>query len=311
MKCNNCKKTIDVTQMNLMLIKTNEKNKFQICLECENILDGNISVYDISISKGQAQFLIKYHNFMDSPECNLFIKENWGTLNHFKSMCFSLDPNQLSLAINFLQIKELFQQTFSKEDFEYVSKFYISHFEDEFNSWEQFLDLLGEDPRYKSPTKTLDSITRNPTIELVDRFIENKDALNDRAKRKIKFDMEKGFKLKNDYSDVVGRARATSSKAKKDLGSKLKREAQSKEKWLKKQVPDHIEKLESLNMINRKKFEEENNYNTDEELLELVIKKIEYNLRDSPESLKKFKTVIEFVDMLESQQLKEINNSIQ
>jgi len=310
LKCETCKKVIDVKKMNHLSIKTNEKNNSQICLECQNNLDGNVSVKDLSISKGQAKFIIKYRDYFDSsPELSTYIKENWGTLDHFKSMCFSLEPNQLSLLINFIQIKELFEQVFLKDDFDLVSKFYVRDFENEFNSWEQFLDLVGEDPWYKSSPKSLDSIVGDSTVELLDRFVKNKDALSDRVKRKIKVDLRHNSNLGVNLTDSLERLKHLQK-----IDKQKKKDDSSFRNKLKKAKYQEYEKeriTKSLNRIYQKDFEKENTYKTDEDLLEIVIKSIEYDLRDNPETLKKFQTVVKFVDMLEFKQLEEINNSIQ
>ena len=306
MKCNNCKKSIDVTQMNRILIKTNEKNKSQICLECQNTLDGNVSVKDLSISKGQARFIIKYRDYFDSSsELSTYIKENWGALDHFKSMCFSLEPNQLSLLINFIQIRELFEQVFLKEDFDLVSKFYVRDFENEFNSWEQFLDLVGEDPWYKSSPKSLDSTVTNSNVELLDRFNKNKDALSDKIKRKIKFDILHNSNVRSELKNSLERVKNLQRDESDHVLFKHKLKNAKKQESAKQSI------TKSLNRIYQKDFEKENIYKTDEDLLEIVIKNIEYALKDNPETLKKFETVVEFVDMLECQQLEEINNLIQ
>lgn len=139
--------------------------KNQKCNTCEfnsdmmskkgNINDDNISEKDLSISIAQAKFLVSIgHRMLNGAEMSIgtkfYVKDNWGDPDHFKKLCFSDEPNQLSLIIHFLKLKDELNKVPTREDIKNESKFQIKEFRKKFGSWSSFLNLLGEDPWYRN-----------------------------------------------------------------------------------------------------------------------------------------------------------------
>jgi len=143
------------------------KNKI---LENNNMDENNISANELSISIAQAKFLVSIGNRMlNGAEMSIgtkfYVRDNWGDPDHFKKLCFSDEPNQLSLIIHFLKIKDELKKNPTKEEMDNKSKFSIKQFEKKFGSWSNFLNLVGEDPWYRDQKKRRTYYKKSKTYE--------------------------------------------------------------------------------------------------------------------------------------------------
>jgi hypothetical protein len=156
MRCKICKKYFRNARMQM--------KKDQMCYDCKyeknKILkiDDDVSAKDLNISIDQAKFLVSSGNkILNDAEMTLgtkfYVRDNWGSPDHFMTLCFSDKPNQISLIIHFLEIKGRLKKVPTKEDMKNESKFSIEEFREKFGSWSSFLNLLGEDPWYRDQKK--------------------------------------------------------------------------------------------------------------------------------------------------------------
>lgn len=124
-----------------------------------------INVNDISVSKYQAKIIIilsdyfsekpsennfeKFVKNSHSHELEFIIKDNWGSIKNFYQFATSFErPNQISLIIGFENLKKKLGRVPKHNDVieNSNSNFSIKDYEDFFQSWEGFLDLLGYEP---------------------------------------------------------------------------------------------------------------------------------------------------------------------
>jgi|SaaInlStandDraft_6_1057023.scaffolds.fasta_scaffold03068_2 hypothetical protein len=140
-----------------------------ICPECGIDPQNNVDPKNIDISKGQAKILkeiiksishkklSKYslnNTLRDNTERIYQVHDNWGTKEHFIDLVLNYkNPNQISLIMYFLSLKNEIGKTPTKKIMEEISKFKLNEYEKKFESWEKFLDLLGFDPWYRNNTK--------------------------------------------------------------------------------------------------------------------------------------------------------------
>ena len=193
MRCKKCLKTFRSPPQKM--------KKDQICLDCQYIKYENVPSKDLNISKGQIEFLKKVANKISTDaemmlETKIFVRDNWGSPNYFRTLCTSNEPNQLSLLIYFFQMKNKLKKVPTKENMEKISKFSIEEFENEFGTWEQFLDLVGEDPWYRDTNIEKKTYKKSKTNEKqlkenkkkrsdVQRIIEEKEEVNEEIKREV------------------------------------------------------------------------------------------------------------------------------
>lgn len=133
-------------------------------------IQGNVNAKDIDISRGQAQFLKNITSSIsvgielsvislrkalrNKPEIIHFINENWGNEEYFINLALDQKNfNPISLIFYFLNIKKRINEVPTKEKMSEISNTYVNECEYYFESWEQFLDLLGLDPWYKNNSK--------------------------------------------------------------------------------------------------------------------------------------------------------------
>ena len=130
----------------------------------------NIDARDIDVSRGQAQILKNIANLISKendltqsslkkvlqPQSDLIylINSNWGTSDHFIDLALDQkNSNPISLIIYFLDLKNKMNSIPTKIEMQRFSRIELEEYEEKFESWEKFLDLLGFDPWYRNDSK--------------------------------------------------------------------------------------------------------------------------------------------------------------
>ena len=147
-------------------INSKNNNNFYKTVDMENVAGE-----DIDISKGQAEFLKSLMKRISNGKLNpeilkyklaqythlrIFVNDNWGSENHFIKLAFDyIESNQISLILNFLNIKNKIEKVPTKQDMKELSMIDIGEYKKKFKTWENFLDLLGFDPWYRNNNNTV------------------------------------------------------------------------------------------------------------------------------------------------------------
>ncbi len=79
------------------------------------------------------------------------LREEFGDVSELLDLAYDIDPpNKISLLIEFEKVKWNLDRVPTKAEFEKASPVGAGAYDDEFDSWENFLDKLGHDPWYRS-----------------------------------------------------------------------------------------------------------------------------------------------------------------
>ena len=79
------------------------------------------------------------------------LREEFGDVSELLDLAYDIDPpNKISLLIEFEKVKWNLDRVPTRAEFEKASPVGAGAYDDEFDSWENFLDKLGHDPWYRS-----------------------------------------------------------------------------------------------------------------------------------------------------------------
>ena len=176
---------------------------------------------DLHISKGQARLLknlVKYlpdfgENVKSGNELEQIsesdryqIEDNWVSIDNFLKLATNyFELNKISAIILFEKLHEKLEHVPKKEEFFYNFPINEDWVENEFQSWENFLELLNYDPWYrdkKIQKNKLNSGTKS--IEISEKLSESKNEISESSIEKIREELEVYFKeldSKQNYSD--------------------------------------------------------------------------------------------------------------